>query len=369
MADNTRRARGDGQLIERGKNVYALRYVDKAGRRVQKTFRGSRSAAAAELRRLLGQDPTPPPAEAKRTFGDLLEEWLAFGRDKQGRPWAPRTVAENRRQADVRIKPELGRILLRELTPRDLEGVYQKWSKDGLSDASIHKLAALIGSALSLAVRREYLYDSPTARAVAPAQPKSSKTPPSRDEVVDLLRAALVVGQDMPAAIALAVLTGARQGEIAALQWGDIDLTRGTIRVERQATYVNGQVAIGPTKNEATPVTFLSQRDLAVLREMIGQPGPADHYVIDGGSDPVKPGTIGDRFTKLRKLAVVRDSVTFHGLRSYWATSMLAAGIPIHDVAADRWASVRMVQEVYGHARHDAARRMAEVDLLPALTA
>jgi integrase len=364
-----RRARGDGQLIQRSKDVWSLRYVDKAGHRTQTTVRGSKSSAAAELRRLLGQDQAPDPAEAKRTFGDLLDEWLAFGRDKQGRPWAPRTVAENRRQVDARIKPELGKILLTDLRPRDLEAVYERWAKDKLSDSSVHKLAALIGSALNLAVRRDYIDHSPTVRAVAPAQPKSNKLPPSRDEVVELLRAAQAFGHDMPAAIALAALTGARQGEIAALRWGDIDLKRGAVRVEQQAIYVNRQVMIGPTKNDAMPITFLSQHDLAVLKEMIGQPGPSDRYVIDGGTDPVKPGTVGDRFTKVRTLAGVRDSVTFHGLRSYWATSMLAAGIPVHDVAADRWASVRMVHEVYGHARHDAAKRMAEVDLLPTLTA
>ncbi len=367
MTEKARRARGDGQLFERpgSKGVWCLRYVDKAGRRVQKTYRGSRAAAAAELRRLLGQDPRPPPTEAKRTFGDLLDEWLAFGRDKQGRPWAPRTLAENRRQVDVRIKPELGATLLTDLGPRDLESAYERWAKVGLSDSSIHKLAALIGSALNLAVRRDYIDHSPAGRAVAPAQPKSSKAPPTRDEVVKLLEAALGFGHDMPAAIALAALTGARQGEIAALQWGDIDLQEGTVRVERQATYVDRHVVIGPTKNDATPTTYLSDRDLTVLREMVANPGDPDTYLIDGGTEPIKPGTIGDRFKKVRDLAGIRESVTFHGLRSYWATSMLAAGVPLHDVAADRWASVRMLHDVYGHARHDAAKRMAEVDLLP----
>ena len=96
----------------------------------------------------------------------------------------------------------------------------------------------------------------------------------------------------------------------------------------------------------------------------LGQPGPADTYVIDGGIEPVRPNVITDRFTSVRGLAHLRG-VTFHSLRHFYGTSLLNAGVSSHDAAAGVWATPRMLMEVYGHATKSGADKAAAVELLP----
>ncbi len=116
----------------------------------------------------------PPPATAAtggQTFGDVLTEWLDCGMSTRGKEWVPLTAHTNAGMVKVRIRPKLGDIPVAELTAADLKNAYTAWKRDRPSDNSIHRLAALISSALSLAVRRGYVASSPAAIAVAPVPP------------------------------------------------------------------------------------------------------------------------------------------------------------------------------------------------------
>jgi integrase len=113
--------------------------------------------------------------------------------------------------------------------------------------------------------------------------------------------------------------------------------------------HVDGETTIKSTKTGEEYTVTLTGRNLETLRRALGTPGAADTYVIGGGTSPIDPGTITDRFTAVRGAAHVRG-VTMTGLRHYWATSMLQAGVPMHTVAkVGRWSSTRMLEQVYGH--------------------
>jgi integrase len=93
-----------------------------------------------------------------------------------------------------------------------------------------------------------------------------------------------------------------------------------------------------------------------VLREVLGKPGKADTYVIDGGTEPVNPGVISDRFVKVRGLAKVRN-IGFHSFRKYYVTSLLSAGVPAHAVALTvGWKSTRMIDTYAGATKSGCCR-------------
>jgi integrase len=310
----------------------------------------------------------PPPQAVPvpaRTVGDLLNEWCDRGRSARGVEWSRRQKNDTRSRLDHRIIPTLGDIRLADLTSVDIENAYDQWSReDGLTDSSVHRHAADVRSALSFAARRGYEVGPTAGLAVAPPQPKSKAKPITIEQLPKLLDAAEKFGHDMLSAICLAATTGARRGEIAALRWSDIDLERGTIRVERQAVVVQGDVFIEDTKNDAQYDARLSARDVAVLNEVL-DPGEPAHYVIGNSAKPINPNQITDGFTSVRGLAHVRG-VTFKSLRHFWTTSMADAGVPMKDIASGRWKSDRMPREVYGrHATLAGSDKMAEVELLP----
>ena len=361
---------GAGSLTESapGFGVWRYRYrID--GKQLRATFGSkdqplTRKQAERAVRNLEPSEPAPS-VKSGRTFGDVLTEWLDYGRTSQGKRWAPRTADDNRKQVESRIRKPLGDIRLADLNAATLENTYATWSDEGLSDNSVHRFAALISSALSFAVRRDYIDHSPAVKAVAPAATKSTKKIPNADEVVKLLQAAEKVGHDMAPAIVIATLTGARAGEVAALKWSDVDLKHGRVRVNKSAYEVGGKVGIKSTKTGDEHIARVEGGNLVTLKTWIGKPGSADTYVIGGGKEPVNPGVLSDRFVNVRGEANIRN-VTFHQLRKYIATALHGAGVPERAVVDQiGWKSTRML-EVYVGASESGSDAAAAVELLPA---
>src|SRR5579872_3792101 len=89
-----RSPRGGGSVrLRRGsKDVWRIRYPSRSGKQKEVAFRGSKSAADAEKRRLLVAEGMAPAQESSRTVGELLDEWLTH---LQSRGRSPRTLAEN----------------------------------------------------------------------------------------------------------------------------------------------------------------------------------------------------------------------------------------------------------------------------------
>lgn len=323
--------------------------------------------ARAAFAEMANPSQSVAPTPDTRSFGDVLTEWLAYGRSTRGRAWSPKTKHENDREVRARIRPVLGDYLLADLTPAVLEDAYAEWSKD-LADATVHRIAATVSTALKFAVRRGYIDTSPTARAVAPSASKTRKLViPTPIQIRALIEAGEHFEHDMGKAITLGALTGARAGEVVALQWADVDLAAGTVRIAKAATAPTQAVTIKATKTATVRTVKLAGANRVLLRQQLGKPGPAHSYIIDGGDEPIRPAILTDRFTKVRKLAKIKPGTTFHGLRHAWATTLLAAGLPLHDVAAlGGWRSVAMVASVYGHATPTAADRAAKVPMVAA---
>jgi integrase len=180
-----------------------------------------------------------------------------------------------------------------------------------------------------------------------------------------LLNAAEVVGKDMKPAIAIAALTGAREGEVCALRWCDIDLENGTVLVDKSVSEVKGQMFIKSTKTGDKHIARVEGANLEVLKSALGEPGTPDTYVIGGKTEPINPGIIADRFVSVRGAAHIRN-ISFHQFRKYYATTLNAAGVPAKAIADTvGWKSTRML-DIYVGATKSGYDAAAAVELLPA---
>ena len=63
--------------------------------------------------------------------------------------------------------------------------------------------------------------------------------------------------------VSLALATGARRGELLALQWGDVDLDRGVLRIERSLEETKAGLRLKP------PKTKRGRRNIALPPEAI----------------------------------------------------------------------------------------------------
>jgi len=165
-------------------------------------------------------------------------------------------------------------------------------------------------------------------------------------------------------AIWLAYTTGAREGEVAALRWSDVDLDRGTLRVERSIGQANGETYVKETKTGdrrvlsiEDPATSDLLRDLradqAAYAELVGVDLVEDPYIVTDeprGHKPLTPSLISHRRRVVRKACPMVSSVRFHDFRHTNISEQIAGGVDVRTVAGRvGHSSARMTPDRYAH--------------------
>lgn len=132
-------------------------------------------------------------------------------------------------------------------------------------------------------------------------------------------------------ASALAIYSGLRRGEIAALRWSAVDLDAGVIQVLGSWT--------GRTKNDQPRVVPCPPELAAILRRWRLANGAAGDLVVTrpGKDERPRPLHEGDDLASATERACRRAGVprvNFHALRSTFATHAADAGLPIGQLRA-----------------------------------
>ncbi|MBA4550022.1 site-specific integrase [Thermoactinomyces intermedius] len=213
----------------------------KTGQRRQKWFSGFKTkreaerAMAAKIHELNQGGLIEP---AKITLEEYLKRWLE---DYAKTNCAPRTYEGYEYIITRHLIPSLGKMTLDKLKPLHIQRYYsEKLSsgrtdgKGGLSARSVYHHHRVLHEALEQAVKWQVIAVNPV-RAVSPPKPKRKQlTVLTRDEVLQLLKAA--EGSKLYEPIFFAVNTGMRRGELFALRWSDVDFENQVISV-RQTLY------------------------------------------------------------------------------------------------------------------------------------
>lgn len=113
--------------------------------------------------------------------------------------------------------------------------------------------------------------------------------------------------------------TGARLNEVCTLKWADVDLDKGTVKIER-------------TKNETKAMLYLTKRAENVLRQRSARRDDASPYVFtDSDGGPRRTASVkGIR----RALKEVAPGATIHSFRDTYATNLLDKGLPLADIGS-----------------------------------
>ncbi len=384
-------------MIERpeGSGIWRLRaYVGRdpvSGSPVQlhRTLRGSERAAAKELAKLVTEAESRTAVAMDRstaTVGQLLDRWLehrvALGKVR------PKTAYEYERKIEGRIKPVLGPVKLRQLTPAQLDDAYGAWLAAGLSPSTVRVYHSILSAACRQAVKWDLLDRAPTERASAPAAASTTMRAPTPAQLAALVASAKESDPVLAAAVALAALTGARRGELVALRWSDIDLEAGAVSIERGITVVKKITHEGPTKTHQGRRVALDDFGVEVLRrhwrfvthrsELVESPLVEDAYVLSyqaHSGTPASGDTLSHRFASLCETVEAKERAGakrgkkvepygyhFHELRHFSVTTLLAAGVDIRTVAERHGhAQATMTLNRYAHALPERDRAAAGV--------
>lgn len=349
----TWRKKGDG---------YEIRWYRPDGSRASRTFHGTWSQAVAQGH-IWEQGDGGRTRGAPKTMGDALTAWTKRpGR----RPLTQQAVESRVRNNEM---PRLGHLPIERVTKAVLEGFLAELG-ERLSPGFIHNIRWDISAALDLAVESGAIKENPAKRLrMAEAPEKVEIVPPSAADIVAFLRYAdgldNPIEREVGLAVRLAVATGARIGEVCALQWGDIDFPSCTIAIVRAAIAPIGKgVKIQPTKTKvrrrvAIPPSLADRLSAArVLKTPAGCAEDDDFVLCTSLCKPLNPGTFSSRFERVRNGTGLH--FRFHDLRHFTASAWLADMDAFSASRAIGHTRQSTTTDTYGHPEPDIDRRTAE---------
>lgn len=252
---------------------------------------------------------------------------------------------------NAHIIPDLGKKKVSKLTRLDV----QQWvnslgeerqikRKDGtvttkkLSPKSIRNYYSILSGIMQFGIHMDIIDQSPCRDIILPKKEQKEAKYYSKEEVSDLLEALDRVPQEelkYKAAIYIALFGGLRKGEIAGLNWEDVDMESGQISIKRTRMIQTGSGIyedVPKTEKSIRTITLPSQV-ISLLRSLRAQQNEEKLRLGSKWEDspallknsfgaPLYPQMLHrwfSQFIKENKL----PSITLHGLR-HTHTSLLA---------------------------------------------
>jgi integrase len=307
-------------------------------RQVVRTLPGDRPRREAEAlqARLLVEVGAGEHAGSDSTLDQLLDAWLDVA---QLSPSTRRDYGYARRLIPDRLR----RTVIYRVTARDLDALYAELARSGRGPDRIRRVHGMIRRALAHAVRWGWVARNVAVDASPPAPASTTPKPPTVDEVKRLLAAA--ADGELVTWLRLEAGLGARLGEMCALRWGDVDIDRATITVQRSIAIATGGIAVKGTKTDRVRVVALDTFTAAALREhrrvvaeralAVGVALSPAAYVFARdaeGMTPWRPDSLSRRVRVLRR-SVGLDHVELRALRHFVITQLLSAGVDPRTVA------------------------------------
>ena len=161
---------------------------------------------------------------------EYLDRWLS---DSVRNTVKATTFERYEQITRLHLKPALGRVKLKTLTPAHVRSLYREKLEAGLSARTVRYIHTTLHKALKQAVM-DGLIPRNVTEAVNPPQPTREEMHPlTPQQAKVLLQTAHEAGDSLEALYVLAVHTGLRQGELLGLKWEDVDLEDGSLQVRR----------------------------------------------------------------------------------------------------------------------------------------
>jgi integrase len=344
-----KRGNGEGSIHRRKNGGWCAQFVvhTAEGPKRRTLYGKTRQEVAHKLANALSSREDGLVFDAgKLTVGQYLESCL----EDSLRDTVRQSTFERCEQiVRLHIRPALGNLKLKTLSPAHIQGFYRDRLDSGLSPATVQKIHAVLHKAFDQAVRWSLVPRNATEAVKAPRPAPEQIKPLDSEQVKRLLKAAH--GNRFEVLYTLAVTTGLRQGEILGLKWEDIDLANGVTRVRRTLTRRRGRLFLGDPKTKRSRRTVrltksaveALKRHLAHQMEQMERLGDLykDQGLVfaTGRGTLVNPSNLRKRsFAPLLEKAGL-PSVRFHDLRHTCATLLLSRNV-----------NPKIVSEMLGHA-------------------
>jgi integrase len=278
--------------VRKRRDKWVIDFYDQRGKRRLRTMKkgATKAQATDELRKIEKEvnNGIFLPTKKIPDFSEIADLWL------KNKKMDVREHTYDAYETHVRnnLKPHFGYIKITAMSFETIEKFMAKENERGASVPHLRKSLIILGSIMKYAIRRRLIDFNPLDVIDKPKGASRCKASEDMDiynphEIRGFLEH--VEGQKYQVFFLLAVMSGARQGELIGLKWSDVDWKNSQIQIRR--TYQRGKffdpksatskrrIDLGPTVMErlkewqkACPATEL---DL-VFPSDTGT--PIDHY-------------------------------------------------------------------------------------------
>jgi integrase len=208
-----------------------------------------KKAARAVLNARLQAASNQKPEAAELTLQEFVAGyWRPYLDRKQVKP---STKAGYESVLKIHIVPTLGEMRLVDLAPLHIEDLLHAKAKDGLGPKTVRNVLVLLQGILALAVDNDLIERSPVRNRHKPVVLRQEKPVWTSEQVRTILENAPA---EYRAFFTAAALTGARLGELLALQWRHVDFEGRTLRIEQSLWH--GQLVTTKTVASVRTIPF-----------------------------------------------------------------------------------------------------------------
>lgn len=273
------------------------------------------------------------PAAPTVNLNNIIDEWLKY---QESRIKAT-SLSTYRAYAKTHIRPALGSLPATELTEADVMSFLALVSgpEKDFAKKTVHLIANILKQVLTFGKKYGVTVDPALCTVRLSSGRQRTPNTLTGEEQEKLLETLGPCKRPSDLAILLSLKTGLRVGELAGLQWGDIDFEAGFLNVRRTVGRINNDdnttsIYIGEPKSESAKRKVpLAPSLLAFLEEH----RQADEiYATSGRLRPQETGSLQKHFKLVLKNAGIRD-INFHALRHTFATRCVEKGFDVKSLS------------------------------------
>ena len=336
---------------------YTTGYNPGTGRQIQRSITGKTQKEVAQ--KLKAATAAIDAGTYQAPCKLLVSEWLETWTENYLGGVKPRTVDSYKSIVRNHLIPAFGAVRLEALTPDHIQAFYNGLS---LSPKTVKNVHGILHKALEQAVKNRYIPFNPAEACVLPKRERTEIKPLDEQQITAFLGA--IKGHRLEYLFLVTLFTGMREGEVLGLTWDAVNLTAGTITVNKQLQKErggSGEYRLVSTKNGKGRTITIAPFVVATLRKVRVQQskwklcslGCWDNSMnlvfTDELGGHLCAHTVYHRFKDIAA-SIGLPEARFHDLRHSYAVAALRSGDDIKTVQGNLGhATASFTLDVYGH--------------------